>query len=392
MKVAGFRAAALAAGLRYKDRLDLGLIVSDGPAAAAGVFTQNRVQAAPVLWSKEKPTKGPVRAILVNSGQANACTGPDGLDAARRSALSASQALGCGPDEILLASTGVIGQALNVSGIEKAMPELASGLDEKNLPLVAQAMMTTDTKPKIVKAQGEIQGRCFTVVGLAKGSGMICPNMATMLSFILTDAVVTAGLLQDILGRAVAKTFNRVTVDGDTSTNDCVLALAGGRAGNPALTDRGSLGRAGFEDVMTTVMAELARMIAADGEGATKLVRLAVTGAADDSQAEAAAKTVANSPLVKTAWFGQDPNWGRIMGALGRSGAEFDPEGVNILVDNAPLVKDGQDADHEAEAASVMRQAEFSLSIDLGAGLGRAEVLTCDLSLDYVRINADYRS
>jgi len=392
MKVPGFKAAAVAAELRYRERLDLGLIVADQMVDVAGVFTRNRVQAAPVLWSKEKVAQGRARAVLVNSGQANACTGPEGLEAARRSAQALAGLLNCSPDEILLASTGVIGQPLNLAGIEQALPALMAGLDEKNLPLVAQAMMTTDTKPKIVKDQGRIDGRPFTVIGLAKGAGMICPNMATMLSFILTDAQVKAPLLQLILERAAEKTFNRITVDGDTSTNDCVLALAGGPAGPPLLDSDESPGREDFEKVLTGVMADLARMIVADGEGATKLVRVIVSGAADESQAKAAALTVANSPLVKTAWFGQDANWGRIMGALGRSGADFDPNRVDILFEDVPLVKNGLDAGLEDAAAAVMRRPEFSVKIDLGAGTASAEVLTCDLSLDYVKINADYRS
>ena len=392
MKVPGFKAAAVGADLRYRGRLDLGLIVADTVVDAAGVFTRNRVQAAPVLWSKEKAVQGRARAVLVNSGQANACTGPEGLKRARRSAQAVAARLNCSPDEVLLASTGVIGQPLNIAGIEKALPALVSGLDEENLPLVAQAMMTTDTKPKIIQAQGRIQGRPFTVVGLAKGAGMICPNMATMLSFILTDAKVNAPLLQVILQKAAEKTFNRITVDGDTSTNDCVLALAGGPAARPVLDSDDSPGRENFEQVLTGVMAELARMIAADGEGATKLVRVVVSGATDESQAKAAAMTVANSPLVKTAWFGQDANWGRIMGALGRSGAVFDPNRVDIFVDDVPLVKNGLDAGQEAAAAAVMRRPEFSVKIELRAGTASAEVLTCDLSIDYVKINADYRS
>ena len=392
MKVAGFRAAAVAGGLRYQGRLDLGLIVSDEAVPAAGVFTRNLVQAAPVLWSREKLFRGRARAIIVNAGQANACTGSEGLADAARIAGEAARVLGCGEDEVLLASTGVIGQRLNFEAFEKAIPELSQGLGRDNLPRVAEAMMTTDTRSKIAGAEGEIQGRPFTVVGLAKGAGMICPDMATMLSFILTDAAVSAAQLQAMLGRAAEHTFNRVTVDGDTSTNDCVLALAGGRAGNIPIDRADSVGRNEFEEVLTGVMAELAEMIAADGEGATKLVRIIVTGAADEDQAKAAAMTVANSPLVKTACFGKDPNWGRIMAALGRSGAGFDPGRVDISIDDAPLVKGGQAYGREAQAAACMDRDEFSIKIDLGAGPGRAQVLTCDLSLDYVRINADYRS
>lgn len=393
MSVAGFKAAAVAAGLRYKNRLDVGLIVADEAATVAGVFTLNRVAAAPVVWSKETVARRRARAILVNAGQANACTGAEGLAAAKRSAQAVARSIGCSEEDVLLASTGVIGQALNIEGLEACMPALAAGLSPDNLPRVVEAMMTTDTRPKLVRREGTIQGRPFTVVGMAKGSGMICPNMATMLSFVLTDAAVDADLLQAMLGGAVDKTFNCVTVDGDTSTNDCVFVLASGQAGNSMLTSTDDPSdRPAFEAALTDVLAELAAMIAADGEGATKFVRVRVMGAVDDGQAKTAALTVANSPLVKTAWFGQDANWGRIMGALGRSGAEFDPETVDIWMDDTPLVHNGRDAGREAEAAAVLRHPEFLVKIDLQNGPGQAEVMTCDFSLDYVKINADYRS
>ncbi len=392
MEVRGFKAAAVAGGLRYKKRSDVGLIVADEPAAAAGVFTLSLTQAAPVLWSKPIAAQGRARAILVNAGQANACTGEAGLENARRSAEAVAKAVGCGANEVFLASTGVIGQPLNIEAMEKCVPELKSDLAGDKLTRVAEAMMTTDTVRKIVEVKGTIQGKEFTVAGMAKGSGMICPNMATMLSFVLTDAAVSPEMLQAVLSRTAETTFNRITVDGDTSTNDTVFALASGRAGNVLIDKEDAAGRAEFETAFHKVMDALSVMIATDGEGATKLVRLQVTGAVDDAQAKAAAMTVANSPLVKTAWFGQDANWGRIMGALGRSGAFFDPYRVDILVDDAPLVKGGMDAGEEAAAAEIMKNREFTVRVDLGAGQGRAEVLTCDLSIDYVKINADYRS
>ncbi len=392
MEVRGFKAAAVAGGLRYKNRSDVGLIVADEPAAAAGVFTLSLTQAAPVLWSKPIAAQGRARAILVNAGQANACTGEAGLENARRSAEAVAKAVGCGANEVFLASTGVIGQPLNIEAMEKCVPELKSNLAGDKLTRVAEAMMTTDTVRKIVEVKGTIQGKEFTVAGMAKGSGMICPNMATMLSFVLTDAAVSPEMLQAVLSRTAETTFNRITVDGDTSTNDTVFALASGRAGNVLIDKEDAAGLAEFETAFHKVMDALSVMIATDGEGATKLVRLQVTGAVDDAQAKAAAMTVANSPLVKTAWFGQDANWGRIMGALGRSGASFDPYRVDILVDDAPLVKGGMDAGEEASAAKIMKNREFTVRVDLGAGQGRAEVLTCDLSIDYVKINADYRS
>jgi len=391
MKIAGFKAAAVQAGLRKKDRLDVGLIVGEGPVSAAGVFTRNRVQAAPVLWSRRCLGPGRARAILVNSGQANACTGPEGLETASRSASALAAALGCPAEEILLASTGVIGEPLNLAALTRAVPALVAGLSEDGLGQVARAMMTTDTRPKTAEAEGVAAGRPFRLAGMAKGSGMIAPNMATMLSFVLTDAAIEPSALQMLLAQAAESTFNAVTVDGDTSTNDTVFLLAGGRAGFPPLT-RQDPGLDVFGRVLTEVMTDLARQIAADGEGATKLVIVRVAGAASDEQAKAAALTVANSPLVKTAFFGQDPNWGRIMMALGRSPAEFDPLKVSLDFDEVAVVRAGQGVGREEDAARVMKRPVFTVAVDLGAGPGRAEVLTCDLSHDYVKINADYRS
>lgn len=396
MEVAGFKASAVAAGLRYPDRPDLGVIVSDGPVATAGVFTRNLVRAAPVVWSRQNlltgPTPGLARAIMVNSGQANACTGPAGLAAARGSAQALARLIGCPEHEVLLASTGVIGEVFNLDRFERALPELVAGLRADGLPLVSRAMMTTDLRPKVASADGRIGRYPFTIVGLAKGAGMICPNMATMLSFILTDAAVTPGCLQSILARVSDKTFNRITIDGDTSTNDTLLAMASARAVNPPLDLKRTEGHEAFEASLTRVLADLSEMIVADGEGATKLVKIAVAGAVDENQAKAAAMTVANSPLVKTALFGEDVNWGRIMAALGRSGADFDPEQVDIFLNEIPLVLAGLSAGHEEAATAVMRQKNFSVIIHLKAGPAATEVLTCDLSYDYVKINADYRS
>jgi len=391
MKIAGFKAAAVAAGLRKKDRLDLGLIAADGPAMAAGVFTRSRVQAAPVLWSRKRLGSGQARAILVNSGQANACTGAEGLSVASKSAAAVAEALGCPADEILLASTGVIGEPLNLDALTRAVPGLAAGLSEDGLDQVSRAMMTTDTRPKTAEAEGSIGGHTFRVGGMAKGSGMIAPNMATMLSFVLTDAAVDPAALKTLLAETAEATFNAVTVDGDTSTNDTVFLLASGRAGFPPLIP-GSPDLDAFAKALREVMADLARQIASDGEGATKLVTVRVAGAKSDEQAKAAAMTVANSPLVKTAFFGQDPNWGRIMMALGRSPAEFDQFKVNIDFDDVAVVRQGQQVGREEDWARVMQQPAFTVAVDLRAGPGRAEVLTCDFSHDYVKINADYRS
>ncbi|MBW2621937.1 MAG: bifunctional glutamate N-acetyltransferase/amino-acid acetyltransferase ArgJ [Deltaproteobacteria bacterium] len=392
MEISGFKSAAVAAGIRYKDRLDLGLIAADEPVAVAGVFTRNKVQAAPVVWTRDRVRSGYARAIAVNSGQANACTGPEGMDAAAGCARAVAEALGCKEDEVLLASTGVIGEALNIEAFKNAVPELAAGLAGDKLSEVSRAIMTTDTRPKLLQAGGEIDGKAFNIAGIAKGAGMIAPNMATMLCFVLTDAAIAPEPLQDTLKQVAENTFNRITIDGDTSTNDTILIMASGKAGFDPLTPENKDDLERFERALTKILAGLARMIVADGEGATKLVNVVVNGAVDDGQAKIAAMSVANSPLVKTALFGEDPNWGRIMMALGKSAAEFDPEKVDISFDRAALVKNGRMSGLEAEAAAVMRQDEFSLNIDLSAGEGRAEVLTCDFSHDYVSINADYRS
>ena len=392
MEISGFKSSAMAAAIRYKDRLDLGLIAADEPVTVAGVFTRNSVQAAPVLWTREQAKSGYARAIAVNSGQANACTGPEGMTAASACARAVAGELGCKEEEVLLASTGVIGEALNTEAYKNAVPELVAGLSRNGLAEVSEAIMTTDTKPKMVESSGEIEGKPFKIAGMAKGAGMIAPNMATMLCFVLTDAAISAEPLQAILSRVTESTFNRITIDGDTSTNDTILVMASGRAGFNPITRDNPDGLKRFERALTEVLSGLARLIVADGEGATKLVNVVVTGAVDDSQAKTAAMSVANSPLVKTALYGEDPNWGRIMMALGKSPAEFNPEEVDISFDGAALVKNGRMFGLEAEAAEVMRKDEFSLKINLGAGNGRAEVLTCDFSHDYVAINADYRS
>lgn len=393
MKVQGFKAAGIAAELRYKDKLDLGVIVSETEAVAAGVYTKNLVKAAPVLWSREITASGRARAILVNSGQANACTGPDGPADAADSARVVAESLGCSPDEVLLASTGVIGERINMEALTRAVPVLKETLGDENLAQVAKAMMTTDTRVKILEAGGRLDDAPFRMVGMAKGSGMIAPNMATMLCFILTDAAVSPGYLQKLLARGAERSFNRITIDGDTSTNDCVLVLANGLAGNPPMENSQSPGAAEFERILFSMMKDLAKLLVQDGEGATKTVRVAVFGASDGEQAKLAAMTVANSPLVKTALFGQDANWGRLMMALGRSGAIFDPDRVGISLDNVPLVRAGQAAKKDnPEADHVMRLREYTINIDLGVGTGQAEILTSDFSFDYVKINADYRS
>ena len=390
MAVKGFKAAAVAAGMRYKNRFDLGLIAADSAAAWAGVFTQSLCQAAPVLWSRRCAARGRGRAFLANAGQANAQTGQEGEDNCRISAELTGRELGCGPVELMLASTGVIGQQINMAALTAAIPGLVQNLRPEGLDDFAQAIMTTDIIQKTAAETFECGGRTVSVWGCAKGSGMIAPNMATMLAFILTDAEVEPELLQRILGEGADLSFNRVTVDGDTSTNDSLMIMASGRSGAPAVVSGQAL--EDFKGAVFKVMKALARLVAKDGEGATKLVTVRVRGAASEEEAKKAARTVAESPLVKTAFFGCDANWGRICMALGRCGAFFDPYAVDIDLDEVPWIRNGIDNKQEEAATAVMKKAEYVLDINLKAGNCEWEMLTCDYSHDYISINGSYRS
>lgn len=392
--VAGFQGAAVAAGIRYKNRNDLALILCDQVAAAAGVFTTSLVKAAPVLIDMERIASGQARAILVNSGVANACTGETGMTAALATSRLVSEALGIDDALVQVASTGVIGQQMPVEPFSQAMPELVAGLKADGLADVARAMMTTDAREKMSRRQCVVEGRTVTICGMAKGAGMIMPNMATMLGFVLTDAAISPAVLKQMLIASVEKTFNSITVDGDTSTNDTVLCLASGKAGNPLIENLEGADALAFAMTLGEVLKDLALMIVADGEGATKLVTIRVKGAVDDGEAKRAGMTVANSPLVKTAFFGSDANWGRIIGALGRSGAAFDPYRVDIFFDDILMVENGLGKDKETEkkATAVLKKDHFTVTVDLKNGSGDWTVYTCDFTLDYVKINADYRS
>jgi glutamate N-acetyltransferase/amino-acid N-acetyltransferase len=394
MVINGFSYAAARGGIRGKDRLDIGLIFCDGPATAAGVFTTSRVKAAPVVLDMERVARGRARAILVNSGIANACTGRQGDEKARAAASLAAATLGVDEELVLVASTGVIGMQLELASFEKVMAGLVADLAPDRYEDVARAMMTTDTVPKVAASTVTIDGRQISFLGLAKGAGMIMPHMATMLCFVMTDVAVSAPVLQTLLTSSTNRSFNRITVDGDTSTNDTVLVLANGRAGNATVNAIGSEACQQLQEALDGLLLDLALQLVADGEGATKLVTIQVEGATSDLQAEQAARTVANSSLVKTAFFGEDANWGRIIAALGRSGAEFDPDRVDIAFDDVKLVQDGlgQGESVEAQATRVLKKPRFTVTIDLKAGSGSSAVYTCDLSLDYVKINADYRS
>jgi len=390
-RVQGFRVAAIASGLKASGALDLALIFSEKEAACAGVFTTNKVKAAPVLLTMENIRRGTARAILVNSGNANACTGPKGIANARETAHMVADLLEIEPYEVLVASTGVIGLPLNMEAITLALPRLKECLATEGLDKVAQAIMTTDKFPKIRAARGKANGKAYSVVAVAKGAGMIMPNMATMLCFVLTDLKIGPEDLGNVLNQSVSKTFNRITVDGDTSTNDCVLALANGTAGN---RDLSSKGLEEFQQNLETIMKGLALDIVRDGEGATKVVEVVVRGARDKEEALEAARTISNSALVKTAFYGEDPNWGRIMAALGRAEIHMDPGDVDIWINDIQIVSQGigMGIENEKKAAQVMVEEEFTLTVDLNQGTMEESMWTCDLTHDYVSINAEYRT
>jgi glutamate N-acetyltransferase/amino-acid N-acetyltransferase len=385
----GFRAAGCACGIKKNGESDLALIVADEPAAAAAVFTRNRVKAAPVLVAAERVGKGAVRAVLMNSGNANACTGSDGMSAAWKTTGAVADILGCPEDHVVPASTGVIGAPLPVDPIYTSLDRLSQALSPTGFVDAARAVMTTDTFPKLARRPVVFKDREHTILGFAKGAGMIRPDMATMLSLVVTDAQIPPVVLQCALTEAVESTFNAVTVDGDTSTNDMVLLLSGGK-GAP-------LDEAGMDiwyENLYSVLSELAELIVRDGEGATKFVTVTVTGAPDEVIARRAAFAVAESPLVKTAFFGADPNWGRVMGAVGMVPGDFDPNRADIFINNIPVAVDGLGTGIEAErdASRIMSGPEFAVNIDLKSGDDSFSVMTTDLSYDYVRINADYRS
>jgi glutamate N-acetyltransferase/amino-acid N-acetyltransferase len=388
----GFRFAAARAGFKYKDRDDLGLILSDTPCACAGVFTRNRFKAAPVLQCREiLAAGGPVRGVLVNAGQANACTGEEGLINCRVTLDLAGKAVGVEAVELLPASTGVIGPQLPMEKFRQALPDLVRGLDSGQPVQVAKAMMTTDKFPKLAWGRLRSETGEARILGMAKGAGMIAPDMATLLVFVVTDAEVEPGWWQTAVKRAADNSFNRITVDGDTSTNDTLLALAGGASGFCVDTAQE---KDAFYEILEEVCQGLAYMVVEDAEGGTRVVRIQVGGAADDFEAELAARAVADSPLVKTAMFGRDPNWGRIVAAIGRSGADFDPDQVSLRIGGVSIFENGRPlpGDMDALLAPHMNRADITVDVILGSGSGASTVLASDLTHEYVSINADYRT
>lgn len=387
----GFRAAGVHAGLKRK-RKDVALVVSDRPASVAGTFTTNQVKAAPVHLTRRHVESGTARAIVVNSGNANACTGPQGMADALRMAEFTAELVGAQAGEVLVASTGVIGVPLPMDTIEAGIAAAFKRLDTSGGDDAAEAIMTTDTRPKQFAVECQIDGKRVIVGGMAKGSGMIHPNMATMLAFITTDAAVQPAFLQTVLSRVVDETFNMISVDGDTSTNDMVLVMANGMAENEVIHP-GSSAAAIFEEALATVCLYLAKEIVRDGEGATKLIEVHVSGAPTVQAARTIARSISTSNLVKTAMYGEDANWGRILCAAGYSGVEFDPEGVTIHLGDVCVAKDGGSIPFdEAKASEVLREPEVHISVDLQAGEYQATAWTCDMTYDYVKINASYRS
>lgn len=392
--VTGFLFSAVSCGLKRKEgELDLGLIFSESPASVAGVFTRNLVAAAPVLINRERLPRGVCRAVLANAGCANACTGPEGYQDGLETSQWAAMELGVRQEEIMLASTGVIGTRLPLERIKKSIPSLVKGLAPWRLEELARAIMTTDTRPKWTLRRKTLGGREVSIGAVVKGAGMIHPQMATMLCFVVTDAAVSPIFLQQCLESSLERSFHAITVDGDTSTNDTVLVLANGAAGGNPLRE-GSPSGEEFREVLGEVLEEMALEVVRDAEGATKLVHLRVEGALDNTSAGKVARAIAHSPLVKTAFYGEDVNWGRIAAAVGYSGVPVDLDRLDLWYGQIQVLKAGRPVGELSEnlAKDVVRQREFTVRVCIGSGSGQALLHTCDLSHEYVSINGSYRT
>ncbi|MFN3395215.1 MAG: bifunctional glutamate N-acetyltransferase/amino-acid acetyltransferase ArgJ [Thermodesulfovibrionales bacterium] len=387
----GFRFSATEASIKRPGRKDIALIYSESVSAMAGLFTRNKVKAAPVRLDMRRIKSGKGQAIIVNSGNANACTGEKGLRDAEAMAALVAENLGLNKELVYVCSTGVIGTPMPMERIRASIPTLIREIGQHNIRDVALAIMTTDTFPKVIERDfriGKIQAK---ITGICKGAGMIRPDMATMLCFILTDISITPQALDSALRKAVDGSFNRITVDGDMSTNDTILAMANGMAGNKILVDDSRAYRI-FESALSEVAGELSRMIVMDGEGATKIVEITVKNAKNEREAKKAVYTVANSLLVKTALYGNDANWGRIMASLGYSGVSLKEENIDIYINGIKIVSRGLGTGRDKNPEDIFRDKEVKIMIDLRIGKGSATVLTCDLSEDYVKINAEYRT
>ena len=395
LPISGVRLGTGPAGIKYPGRDDLVVIELAEGTRCAAVFTRNAFCAAPVSVARTHLSTASPRYLLINSGNANAGTGEQGMQSAFALCRSLAEAGACGVDQVLPFSTGVIGEPLPVDRMKAAIPQVLGTLNEAGWADASRAIMTTDTLPKLTSRTLVLQGHTVKVTGMAKGAGMICPDMATMLAFLATDATVDQGLLQSCLERAVQGSFNAISVDGDTSTNDACVLMATGQSGSEWIGDRDSEAFNALCDAVTEICMTLARAIVQDGEGATKLVKVQVDGARSRTEARQVAYTIAHSPLVKTALFASDPNWGRILAAVGRAGVEdLDIQRVQIWLDNLCIVRDGGRAGDYTEKAgrSVMERDEYVIRVGLYRGDQEASVLTCDLSYDYVRINAEYRT
>ena len=389
----GFAAAGVKAGLKTNGQEDVALIVSETLASCGAVFTQNVMAAAPVLFSSRVASGGYARAIVVNAGCANASTGERGLKDARAMASQAAGLLSCGEEEVFVCSTGVIGQLLPMDKIARGIGEARRELSPAGGAAAAAAIQTTDTFVKRAAYEFDLCGQKATVAGIAKGAGMIHPNMATMLAFVTTDAAVSPKILKKAVKKAADVSFNMTVVDGDTSTNDSFIVLANGFCGNSLIDSESHPGYAPFSAALTAVSVELAKLIARDGEGATKFLEVTVDGAPDFAAAKTVAMAVAKSPLVKTAFFGQDSNWGRIICAAGYAGVDFAPEDLTVSLNGLEIFSHGEGVAADAEKFSaIMRERDITLRLTLGAGQASATVWTCDLSYGYVKINADYHT
>jgi len=392
-RVPGFLFSGISAGIKKDGRRDLGLIYSEIPAQVAGLFTTNAVKAAPVQLDMKRIRGGLCQAVLVNSGNANACTGMAGLRNAQAVSKGIAKGLRIGESRVLVSSTGVIGAPLPVKKIAEGIPELLQTLSPDGFLKTVEAIMTTDTFPKVEVATCRIGGKQVKLCGMIKGAGMICPNVATMLSFLMTNASIPSPLLQRMLKKVAEGSYNRITIDGDTSTNDTVLLLANGKADHPSIHRMDRDGEV-FQSMLSEVCQNLTKSLVKDGEGATKFIEIEVRGTRNLDDAKRAAYAVAHSPLVKTAFFGEDANWGRILCALGHSGARINPNQIDVFFDRSPIVRDGMGVGGQLEerAAQVIKKQSFKVTVDLHQGKHQFSVLTTDLSLDYVKINASYRS
>ncbi len=390
--VAGVRLATAAAGIKYANRVDVLLVELAAGTTAAGVFTRSKTASAPVDWCRKVLASGAGRAVLVNSGNANAFSGRRGITAVEHTAAAAANAVGCTPEDVYLASTGVIGEPLPYEKITAAMPDLSRNLRPDTWADAAAAIMTTDTFPKMATREVTINGQVVRINGIAKGSGMIAPDMATMLAFVFTDATVDAPLLQSMLQQSNAKSFNAVTVDGDTSTSDTALLFATGASA--AVIAQDTPEAEAFQQALDGLMIELAQLIVRDGEGAQKLITIAVHGAEHDDAARRIGLAIGNSPLVKTAIAGEDANWGRVVMAVGKSGEQVDRDRLRIRIGGITIAQDGERVEgyDEAPVAAHMKTRDIHIDVDIGIGSGAATVWSCDLTHGYIDINADYRS